>query len=181
MHKDPKRRNIDLSHLQRKRLYHGLATINTDFAKAHADQIINFHTWDYGFWLKYLDLQRQALELTPIFEELDNQAEMQQYQLNMKVSWNLSQEQRQKQYQKNFNQAFEPIIKQIVKFWQEYPVTIYGSKIFLHGMAKTFFREKISFEEAKQGRQIKQTVKDLTSRNWDNLKTDLINYKGWWN
>lgn len=181
MHKNPSHQYIDLSHLQRKRLYHGLAIIDTDFAKAHADQIINLHTWDYGFWLQYLDLQRQALELKPIFDELDNQAEKQQYQLNMKISWNLPQEQRQKQYYKNFSQAFEPIVKRIIKFWQDYPVTIYGSEIFLHGMAKTFFRNKISYEETQQGRQINQAIKNLTNRNWDNLKTDLINYKGWWN
>lgn len=73
------------------------------------------HTWDYGFWLKYLDLQRQALKLKPIFEDLDEQAENRQYQ---------------------------PVVDQIIAFWQTYPVTIYGSQIYLHAMAKTFFQQQ---------------------------------------
>ena len=38
-------------------------------------QITRLHTWDYAFWLDYLDLQRQALGLKPKFAKLDDQAD----------------------------------------------------------------------------------------------------------
>ena len=48
-------------------------------------------------------------------------------------------------------------------------------------MAKTFFRNKVGYEEPAMGRQIKQALKDLTNRDWDTLQNDLLKYKGWWN
>lgn len=181
MRKNPKRKNVDLRPLQIKRLYQGVAIINQSFAKEHIEQIVNLHAWDYGFWLKYLDLQRQALKLKPIFGNLDEQAENRQYQLDIKILKTISEEERLQQYQKVFDQAYQPVVDQIIAFWQTYPVTIYGSQIYLHAMAKTFFNNKISLEEPQQGRQIKQALNDLHQRNWDSLRKNLLQYNGWWN
>lgn len=181
MHKNPKRQNIDLHPLQQKRLYQSVAIIDQTFAQANVDQIINLHTWDYSFWLKYLDLQRQALKLEPVFEDLNDNADNQYYEASMKILKTVPEEKRRQQWQQKFNEVFLPIIQQIIEFWQEYPITIYGSKVYLHAMAKTFFRNKISYEEPEQGRQIKQTLKDLADRDWNALQSDLIQYKGWWN
>lgn len=181
MHKNPKRKNVDLRPLQIKRLYQGVAIINRSFAKEHIEQIVNLHAWDYGFWLRYLDLQRQALKLKPIFENLNEQAEDKQYENCMKTLKTTSEEERPQQYQKAFTQNYQPVIDQIIAFWQTYPATIYGSQIYLHAMAKTFFKNKISLEEPQQGRQIKQTLKDLHQRNWNSLRKSLLQYNGWWN
>lgn len=181
MHKNPQRQNIDLHHLQQKRLHQGIAVIDQSFAKNHIDQIVNLHAWDYGFWLEYLDLQRQALNLAPIFEDLDEQADDFSYEINMKVLKTVPENERPQQYQQNFNQPYLPVVNQIINFWQTYPVTIYGSKVYLHAMAKTFFRNKVGYEEPAMGRQIKQALKDLTNRDWDTLQNDLLKYKGWWN
>lgn len=181
MHRNLKRKNVDLRPLQTKRLYQGVAIIDRPFATQHVEQIVNLHAWDYGFWLKYLDLQRQALELNPIFENLDEQAENQQYQLDMKILKTTDKEEQFQQYQKVFDQAYQPVVNQIIAFWQTYPVTIYGSQVYLHLMAKTFFKNKISLEEPQQGRQIKQALNDLHQRNWNNLRKSLLQYNGWWN
>ena len=42
-------------------------------------------------------------------------------------------------------------------------------------------RNKVSYEEPQQGRQIKATLKALKSRNWDTVADKLLEYKGWWN
>lgn len=99
----------------------------------------------------------------------------------MKVLKTVPENERPQQYQKNYNQPYLPVVNQIINFWQTYPVTIHGSKVYLHAMAKTFFRNKVSYEEPAMGRQIKQTLKDLTNRDWDTLQNDLLKYKGWWN
>ena len=144
-------------------------------------QISRLHTWDYAFWLDYLDLQRQALGLKPKFAKLDDQADDHQHEIAMKILKDVPEKERPKYYHEAFTKAYQPIINQIIKFWQEYPNTIYGSQVYLHGMAKTFFRNKVSYEEPQQGRQIKATLKALRSRNWDTVADKLLNYKGWWN
>ena len=95
-----------LTKLQQKRLYQGIAVIDQSFAKNHIDQIVNLHVWDYGFWLEYLDLQRQALNLAPIFEDLDEQADDFSYELYMKILKTVPENERPKQYQPNFNQPY---------------------------------------------------------------------------
>lgn len=182
MHKNPQRQNVDLHHLEQQRLYQGLAIINPKFAQNHANTIAHLHTWDYSFWLKYLDLQRQALKLSPIFNELDDQADETDYQISMNIlKTNQDHTQKQQKVSDAFLQTHQHVVNQIIKFWQTYPITIYGSEVYLHAMAKTFFRNKISYEEPAQGRQIKQTLTHLSSRNWQALQTDLLDYKGWWN
>ena len=183
MHKNPQSKNVDLNHLTRQRLYHGVAILNPEFTKKNDTkiQISRLHTWDYAFWLEYLDLQRQALSLKPKFTELDDQADDHQHEIAMQILKDIPEKERPKYYREAFTKAYQPIINQIIKFWQEYPNTIYGSQVYLHGMAKTFFRSKVSYEEPQQGRQIKATLKALRSRNWDTVADKLLNYKGWWN
>lgn len=182
MHKNPQRQNVDLHHLGQQRLYQGLTIINPKFAQDHSDSIAHLHTWDYSFWLKYLDLQRQALNLKPIFNKLDDQADETNYQINMQIlKTNQDQTQKQQKASDAFIQTHQPVINKIIEFWQTYPITIHGSEAYLHAMAKTFFRNKISYEEPAQGRQIKRTLTHLSSRNWQALQIDLLDYKGWWN
>ena len=183
MHKNPQSKNVDLNHLTRQRLYHGVAILNPEFTKKNDTkiQISRLHTWDYAFWLEYLDLQRKALGLKPKFAELDDQADDHQHEIAMQLLKDIPEEERPKYYREAFTKAYQPIISQIIKFWQEYPNTIYGSQVYLHGMAKTFFRSKVSYEEPQQGRQIKATLKALRSCNWDTVADNLLNYKGWWN
>lgn len=202
MHKNPRYKNVDLNHLTRQRLYHGVAILNPEFTKRNniklstnqlyiwpethqsiplKAQINRLHTWDYAFWLDYLDLQRQALGLKPKFAELDDQADDHHHEIAMQILKDIPEKERPKYYREAFTKAYKPIINQIIKFWQEYPNTIYGSQVYLHGMAKTFFRNKVSYEEPQQGRQIKATLKALQSRNWDAVADKLLDYKGWWN
>lgn len=181
MHKNLKRQDVDLHHLEQQRLYQGLAVINKQFAQEHANVITHLHTWDYGFWFNYLDLQQQALGLASRFSALDESAEDQAYKVALKVLKNMPEEERLAKYEQILDKIYEPVINEIIQFWQENPTSIYGSLVFLHGMAKTFFRNKVSYEEPMQGRQIKQIIGNLKQRKWDQLRQDLCHYRGWWN
>lgn len=162
-------------------LYSGVAILNPGFAKQHRSQIIHLHTWDYGFWLEYLDLQALALGLEPIYSDLDGRASDALLNVSHKALKLLPGDQLAAEYRKLQKKSYVPIIQAITNFWQQRPATIYGSEAYLQGMAETFFRAKISFEEPEQGRQIKRTLKSLKAQNWDQLQTDLLDYPGWWN
>lgn len=181
MHKKLENKYIDLNHLTQQKLYDGLAVLNQNFANQHLQDIKQLHSWDYGFWLRYLDLQRQALNLKSQFEDLDIDATDHAYHASMKIFKTVPQDERPKACENIVDKSYEPVIKAIVSFWQAYPTATYGSQIYLHAMAKTFFRHKISHEEPAQGRQIKRTLNHLADHDWNKLVEDLRNYPGWWN